>query len=454
MALNYTFPGGLGFKPSGGFSAKWQRRSGRGTLRGSFEAKEQAMFSMHAIIVASAWFLAVLGSITSTIFLAMVAVAAARYLRTAGRAQNCASTQSLPPVTILKPLRGMELQLENNLESFFRQDYPEFDIVFGTRSWEDPALRVVAGLCAKYPQVATKIVVSGEPFWPNAKVFSLSKMLAVSAASSHFVISDSDVLVGPDFLRRVVPPLLNSKIGLVTCLYRGIPAQDLWSKLEALGMTVEMTSGVLVANMLEGMKFAMGAVMALRRDALEAIGGIRSLADYCADDFLLGNRIAKAGYQVVLSDYKVEHVLPGRTLQQSFSDQLRWMKSTRFSRPRGHIGSGLTYAIPFGLLALLPAIGHPHRMQLGIELFALACANRILLSLISGWLVMRDPRALWRCWLYPLRDLAGFLVWAASFCGRTFRWRGESYHLESDGRLAPEQRRFELVGATQPQGHD
>jgi ceramide glucosyltransferase len=356
-------------------------------------------------------------------------------------------------VSILKPLYGTEPQLERNLESFFTQDYPEFEIIFGTRSWEDPALRVVERLCEKYPQVRTRIVVSGEPYWPNAKVFSLHRMFA-GVTGSYFVISDSDVLVRRDFLRNVVPPLLDSRVGLVTCLYEGIPARDFWSTLEALGMTVEMSSGVLVAEMVDGMKFAMGAVMAVRRDALEAIGGIRSLADFCADDFLLGKRIAKCGYQVVLSHYKVGHVLADRSASRSFSDQLRWMKSTRFSRPRGHAGSGLTYAVPFGLLALLLSLGHPQLRYAGIALFVAACVNRMLLSTLIGWGVMRDPRALWSCWLYPLRDLLGFGIWVASFGGRTFRWRGETYQFEDEGRITPEQREYELVGQTLPQGQD
>ncbi len=196
------------------------------------------------------------------------------------------------------------------------------------------------------------MVISGEPSWPNAKVFSLAKMIA-SSDDDYFVISDSDILVGPDFLRNVIPPLLNAKVGLVTCLYQGIPAPDFWSQMEAIGMSVEMPAGVMVADMVEGMKFALGAAMTLRRDAIEAIGGIRETADFYSDDFVLGNLVAEAGYEVVLSHYKVGHVLSACSLRRTFGDQLRWMKSTRYSRPWGHVGSGLTYAVPFGLLALL-----------------------------------------------------------------------------------------------------
>jgi ceramide glucosyltransferase len=397
------------------------------------------------------WFGALIGSLTSTVFLGMVLFAAVRY------AVRCRSqrTQVLPPVelpsvTILKPLHGMEPKLEENLESFFRQDYPEFAIVFGVRNCTDPALKVVDKLQAKYPQVHTRIVIAGEPSWPNAKVYSLSKMIA-SSVDEFLVISDSDVLAGPGFLRNVIPPLLGPKVGLVTCLYRGIPARGLWSHLDALGMSIEMPSGVLVAKMVDGMKFALGAAMALRRDALEAAGGIRETAYYYSDDFVLGQRIAAAGYEVVLSHYKVEHVLDARSLARTLGDQLRWMKSTRFSRPLGHVGSGLTYAVPFGLLALLLDFGHSHRFPTGVELFVMAWLNRMLLALVVGWGIMRDRRALWLCWLYPVRDLMGFGVWAASFFGRTFFWRGETYRFGAGGKIMPEQRAVSLVASGVPQ---
>ncbi len=402
------------------------------------------------------WSIALLGSLTSTIFLGMVLFAAIRYLRSCRtprqRVLHVPSRQ-LPSVTILKPLHGMEPQLEENLESFFRQEYPDFAIVFGVRDCEDQALTVVDKLQAKYPRVQTRIVVSGEPLWPNAKVYSLSKMIA-SSPDDFFVISDSDVLVRPDFLRNVIPPLLDPKVGLVTCLYQGIPATGLWSQLDALGMSIEMPSGVLVAEMVDGMKFALGAVMAVRRDAIEAVGGIRETAHFYSDDFVLGNRIADAGYEVVLSHYKVGHVLASRSLSRTLGDQLRWMKSTRFSRPLGHVGSGLTYAVPFGLLALLLGLSNSHRLHAGFELLLLAWLNRMVLALAVGWGIMRDRRALWLCWLYPLRDLLGFGVWAASFSGKTFFWRGETYQFGNEGRIIPEQRSISLLSHSLPQGHD
>ena len=402
------------------------------------------------------WYLVVFGSFTSTMFLGMALVAALRYRRNCRQLRGQATSvppESLPPVTILKPVHGMEPRLEETLESFFRQDYPEFEIIFGARNGEDQSLAVIAKLRARYPDVRTRVVISGEPSWPNAKVFSLAKMMG-SSDNSYFVISDSDILVKPDFLRNVVPPLLQPQVGLVTCLYQGIPARDLWSQLEALGMSVEMPAGVMVADMMEGMKFALGAAMAVRRDVIDVIGGMREAAQFYSDDFVLGHLIASAGFQVVLSHYRVGHVLAGRSLRRTFGDQLRWMKSTRFSRPWGHVGSGLTYAVPFGLTALLLGITSHHHLLLGGALFAAAWLNRMLLAMAIGWGVIRDRRCLRFCWLYPVRDLLGFCTWAVSFAGNKFFWRGEPYEFGEEGRITPVQRSIEFVRDRLPQAHD
>src|SRR5579862_4611954 len=410
-------------------------------------------FSRHLL-----WYVAIFGSFTSTIFLAMALIAALRYALVARRARRATlllGMESLPPVTVLKPVHGLEPRLEETLESFFRQEYPNFEIIFGARREDDASLSVIAKLRARYPQVRARVVISGEPSWPNAKVFSLAKMMG-SSDNAFFVISDSDILVGPDFLRNVIPPLLQPGVGLVTCLYQGIPARDIWSRLEASGMSVEMPAGVLVADMMEGMKFALGAAMAVRRDAIESIGGMRETGDFYSDDFVLGNLIAAAGYKVVLSHYQVEHVLSAYSLRRTFGDQLRWMKSTRYSRPWGHVGSGLTYAVPFGLLALAMALTsrHPQHVALGFELFAAAWLNRMLLALMVGWGIVRDPRCLWFCWLYPLRDLLGFCTWFGSFTGNKFLWRGEPYQFDEQGRIRPVARSIDFERDRVPQAHD
>ncbi len=393
--------------------------------------------------------IAVVGVCSSTIFLFMVLAAAIRWRRGASAARKIADAtpeSSLPAVTIFKPVHGMEAGLEENLESFFRQNYPAFEVILGARSADDAGLQVAEKVRRRYPHIKSLIVISGPPTWPNAKVFSLNKMIPLSS-NDYFVISDSDVRVSSDFLRDVIPALLNPKIGLVTCPYRGVPAGDFWSSLEALGMSVEMPSGVMVADMLEGIRFALGPAVALRRGGLDKIGGIAATADYYSDDFVLGNLIWAAGYKVIFSHHIIQHVLTPRSLRRTLGDQLRWMKSTRFSRPLGHVGTGLTYAVPFGLLGLVAGIATGHSM-LGIGLFAAAFVNRVVQSIAVGWGIIGDRRALYLSGLYPIRDFLGFLTWMGSFSSRTFFWRGETYRFSKGGRIIPQNRPAESpVGA-------
>lgn len=385
--------------------------------------------------------IAFIGIASSTVFLIMTLSAALRYRRQAKRAHAEAlhvPASSLPPVTILKPIHNMEAELEQNLESFFLQDYPDYEIILGARDAANPALQVAERVRARHPEVRSQVILSGPPTWPNAKVFSLEKMIAITNRS-YFVISDSDVRVAPDFLRNTVPPLLDSKVGLVTCMYRGVPASDFWSSLEALGLSVEMSSGVMVADMLEGMRFALGPAMTVRRDAIDAIGGIAVTADYYSDDFELGNRIWAKGYKVELSHHIVKNVLTPRSALRTLGDQLRWMKSTRYSRPTGHLGTGLTFAMPFGILGFVSAAGLGH-WNLGLCLLGAAFLNRMIQSVAVGWGIVKDPRSAVFCWLYPLRDLAGFLIWVGSYTSRRFFWRGETYVFRKGGRIMPEHR--------------
>ena len=384
--------------------------------------------------------IAAFGLFSSSIFLLLVLIATARFKKRAGAACHSVLNVAthLPPVTILKPVHGMEERLEQNLESFFQQGYPDFEIIIGARSAGDPAVALAEKLRLRYPQVKARIVISGPPAWPNAKVFTLDKMIPLSR-NDFFVISDSDVRVEPDFLRNVIPPLLDQKLGLVTCLYRGDPAADFWSLLEALGMSVEMPSGVAVADMLEGIRFALGPAVAFRRDALQAIGGIAATADYYSDDYVLGNKIWAAGYKIIFSHHFVYHVLTPRPFWRTLGDQLRWMKSTRHSRPWGHVGTGLTFAMPFGVLGFVAAaiLGN---LRLAVAFLAIAFLNRVIQSVVVGWGLLRDPRALRLCWVYPLRDFQGFVVWAASFLSRDFYWRGETYRFTAGGKIIAQDR--------------
>jgi ceramide glucosyltransferase len=383
------------------------------------------MFLKLLLLVAAA------GLVTSTGYLLLVMIASARFRRDQRREPDGNAT--LPPVTLLKPVCGMEPDLEANLASFFEQQYPSFEIIFGARHADDPALEVARRISSKYPAVPVKIVATGEPWRPNAKVCSLVKMYA-HAAHDYLIVSDSDVHVEPNYIAEVVRPLLDPGNGLVTCLYRGVATGGLWSKLEALGMSIEMTSGAIVANLLEGMKFALGPTMAVRRDALDAVGGFEPLADYCADDYVLGRDVSDSGWRVVMSHHVIDHVVINRSFACSMRHQIRWMKSTRFSRRAGHAGTALTFAMPFGLLGLL-AGGALHHWAIGIGLFAAAYLNRVIMAIVAGWGVVRDRQSLRLAWLYPLRALMGFFFWCVSYAGREIEWRSDWYRLEPGGRM-------------------
>jgi ceramide glucosyltransferase len=385
--------------------------------------------------------IAAVGLVTCTGFLSLLLVASAGFRR---KRVPEISAERFPAVTLLKPLCGNEPNLRANIASFFDQEYPEFEIIFGARTLDDPALAVVQEVRKDYPFVPVKVIISGEPTAANAKICSLQKMYAV-ARYDYLVISDSDVQVKPNYIREVVADLLDPEVGMTTCFYRGATAGGLWSRLEALGMSVEMTAGVLVSDLLEGMQFALGPTMAIRRDVLHAVGGFGPLAAYCADDYVLGQRVAQSGKRVVLSKHVIDHVVVNRSLLTSLLHQIRWMKSTRFSRPVGHAASVLSFAMPFGLLGLAgaTAVGRP---MLGLALLAGAMLNRVLMALVAGWSVVGDPYALRLCWLYPLRDLMGFVFWVCSFFGNAITWRGKRYLLEFDGFMVPAESRISWSG--------
>jgi ceramide glucosyltransferase len=377
--------------------------------------------------------LSITGIITSTMYALLVVAGAVRLAFRRRRLRPGAFT---PPVSLLKPLHGPELDLESHLQSFFEQDYPKFEIIFCARSDQDPALEIARQVAARYPSIRTKFLCSGNSPYANPKVWSLERMQS-AAANRFFVISDSDVSVTPGYLRAVMAPFADERVGMVTCLYRGVAggaaeSGSFWSRLEAVGMSVEMSSGVLVAEMLEGMKFALGPTMVVRRDCLDGAGGFRALGPYHADDFMLGNLISADGHRVVLSTHTIEHHVLNSSFLASVRHQIRWMKSTRFSRPKGHFGTALTFSIPYGLLAAGVALGF-HRPLLGAVLLAWTWGSRIALGVLVGRLVVAEPKLVRSALLYPLRDLLGFCYWVASYVSNQVRWRGEIYNLMQNG---------------------
>ena len=220
----------------------------------------------------------------------------------------------------------------------------------------------------------------------------------------------------------------------MTCVFRGKSAGGPWAALDAIGMSVEFTAGVLIANLLEGMKFGLGPTIALRKDSIGKIGGYAACREYLSNDFVVGNFIYKAGFRVVLSSHVVDHVSPPMTFRQMWERQLRWAMGTRYSRPKGHFGSGLTFAVPFGILGLIGGLllGMP---WLGVGLLAASLVNRMLECWLVGWSASHDPAA--RRWvlLYPLRDLHGFIIWCASYLSKRSLWRDNNYVLLKGGRL-------------------
>jgi ceramide glucosyltransferase len=377
----------------------------------------------------------VIGILTSTVYALLVAVGA---VRLAARRRKLTPASFAPPVSLLKPLHGSEPDLESHLQSFFEQEYPKFEIIFCARSEQDPGLEVARRVAARYPAIRSKFLCSGSAPYANAKVWSLERMQSV-AAHRFFVISDSDVSVTPEYLRAVMAPFADEGVGMVTCLYRGVADSSFWSQLEAVGMSVEMSAGVLVAEMLEGMKFALGPTMVVRRDSLDEAGGFRAIGPYHADDFMLGNRISATGQRVVLSTHTIEHHVLNSSFLPSVLHQVRWMQSTRFSRPKGHFGTALTFSMPYGLLAAGVALAF-HRPLLGAMLFLWSWASRVALGALVGRVVVAEPRLLRSALLYPLRDLLGFCYWVASYVSNQVKWRGEVYNLLQDGFMRNDSR--------------
>jgi ceramide glucosyltransferase len=380
--------------------------------------------------------LGVLGLISSTVFNGLVFAGVYRFVAARRKTRKMVSPDFHPPVSLLKPVHGAEPNLDAHIASFFEQDYSNFEILFCARSANDPGLQTARQVAARYPSIPAKFLVTGERTYINAKVSSLEKM-AAAANTDIFIISDSDVRVTPNYIREVVAPFAKEKVGAVTCLYRGVADEGIWSKLEAAGMSVEMTSGVLVANMMEGMQFTLGPTMAVRRSCVEEMGGFAYLGPYCADDFVLGNQVAANGHEVVLSDHVIDHVILNLSFTASVKHQVRWMRSTRFSRPKGHFGTSLTFALPFGILAGLAAwgLGKPY---LALGLLAYSILARALMAAVVGAAVVEERHLLRTALLYPLRDLMGFFYWAASYGSSTVLWRGQVYRLTEGGLMLAE----------------
>jgi ceramide glucosyltransferase len=337
---------------------------------------------------------------------------------------------SYPPVSVMIPLHGADFKAYQNYARFCEQDYAEFQLVFGVREADDSSIPIVERLKRDYPDRDIELVVCPDVMGTNLKVSNLDNMLR-RVRYEHLVIVDSDIRVERDYLKRVLAELHAPNVGLVTCLYRAAEAADFGSKLEAVGITAEFAAGVLMARMLEGVKFALGSTMATTRERLDRIGGFRALKDYLADDFMLGNLIAEQGCEVRLSHVTVETAMSPIGFNGMMRHQMRWARSTRISRPAGYLGLLLTYGTALALINVAVA----RASWLSLALLGLTLAVRLLMGWLIGVHYLKDRILKTHFYLVPLRDVLSFAIWAVSWFGRTVEWRGRRFEVRRDGRM-------------------
>ncbi|HOV87728.1 MAG TPA: bacteriohopanetetrol glucosamine biosynthesis glycosyltransferase HpnI [Syntrophobacteraceae bacterium] len=338
----------------------------------------------------------------------------------------------LPPASILIPLHGSDVEAYENYASFCLQDYPRYQIVFGVTDPEDPSVPLVRKLGEDFPQVDLELVVGTERIGRNPKVNNLWNIYR-KTKYDRLVLVDSDIRVERDYLRRVVPCLNDGRTGLVTCLYRGRTAPNWASGLEAVGITGEFAPGVLVAWLIQGIRFAFGATIAVTREALESIGGLKAVADYLADDYMLGHLVARKGYGVELSPCIVETMLPPVSFSDMLRHQIRWGRAIKAGRKGGYLGSALIHGTALALLNALLWAGAPSALLL---LF-LAVGAQMALGWYVGVHFMKDRILKRYLFLLPLRDLLGLAVWCMVFCGNRVVWRGKTFRISSDGKMTP-----------------
>jgi ceramide glucosyltransferase len=335
------------------------------------------------------------------------------------------------PVTILKPVKGMDADSYANFASFCDQKYSgAVQLLFAVASHDDPVIPVIRQLMADYPGHDISLLVNPAVHGPNYKVSNLINAFP-QARHAIIIVCDSDISVAPDYLQSVTSHFADPQVGLVTSLYRTSSADSIAAAVEATGFTAEMIPNVMVALQLEGLSFALGASMAVRREALTAIGGFEALADYLADDYQLGNKVFRAGWRIALDDCFVESMIKSENLLSVLSRQLRWARTMRVSRPGGYFASAITLPFPAALTAAFIAPSTP----IALAAIGLLYCVRLAVSTTFSRCFVRDgllPRWLW---LLPLRDMLAFCTWSLSFLGNRVEWRGSRFVLRPGGRI-------------------
>jgi ceramide glucosyltransferase len=359
----------------------------------------------------------------SLVYCVLIVVATRRFLSTA-----LPSPGNKPPISVLKPLCGHDDGLEENLRSFMVQDYAEYEVLFGVHRQDDPAVAVAENIIAEFSgRISARLVITGESPIPNAKAFSLNRMVR-EANYDVLVMSDSDVRVTPSLLSHLAQELQDNHIGLISCPYRAVPGKSLWSRLEAIGMNTELLGGVLVARMIEGMRFALGCTVAVRRSVLDDMGGFGYLQEFLAEDFVIGQRAAELGHGVLFSSYVIEHRIGSQNMMSNLGHRMRWARSTRRSRPLGYWGQIFTYPLP---LALLLCAAYPAAWPvLFLTLFLRGSA-----AWATARKIVHDPVTQKQWWLLPVQDVIGFFVWISGFVGDKIVWRNRKCTVLRDGRL-------------------
>ncbi len=335
-----------------------------------------------------------------------------------------------PPVSILKPLRGEDPLQYQNFQSFLSQDYPLYQPVFGAMDSEDKGLDTARRLLDGHPEVDISIVSGAAPVGMNYKICNLIEMMK-SARHDILVLSDSDMHVEPDYLRRIIAPFKNPKVGLVTCLYRGYHPKGVASILEGMGIGASFVPSVFAAYLLEGISFAFGSTIVIRRDVLEHIGGLEGIVNALADDYLLGNKVKKAGYDVTLSDYVVDDALGRESLAEMWGRRLRWARTMKAMRTTGWVGSGITHGVPLAIIFLIINGFH----SLGWTVMILMLLYRYLTAFYIAIRATSDYNITRYWYMLPISDCLDFSLWIASFLGNTVTWRGIRMKVTPGGEL-------------------
>ena len=335
------------------------------------------------------------------------------------------TAQFPPPVSLLKPVHGVDFASRINFESFCRQNYPDYEILFCVNDLEDPAVPLIRQAMQDFPERSIRILSNAPKLGSNQKVNNLV-LLAREAKHEIIVQSDGDVRVSPDYLKNVVAEFADPAVGVVSCLYRGIAENNFWAQVEAVGAASDFLAGALVANLPGRVTFALGASVATTKTWLAEIGGYEALADLLADDYEIGNRVHKAGGKVLLSREPVWTMYPAQTSKGFWQHQVRWARTVRMVRPASFFGLVVTHGLPWCLLAAVVAPS----LALGAAYLAAYLSLRLLMAWVVGVWGVGDEVLRKKLWLVPLRDVIHFAVWVAGFVSNRVTWGGVEFAID------------------------